>query len=94
MKTPLFIGNPSMSSIPPVWQSAMQKAQIESPSPNASDTIAPMIDDLCTQLESLTINEREEVINCLCITQGESYSQLVWSAWRRKNDAEGIYLSI
>ena len=28
------------------------------------------------------------------VTQGEPYSQLVQSAWRRKSDAEGIYLSI
>ena len=54
----------------------------------------PSINDLCTQLESLMINEREEVINCLCIAWGEPYSQLVQSAWRRKSDAEGIYLSI
>ena len=96
MKAPLFIGGPSTSSIPPDLQPTMQEIQMENPcsSPNSPDTTEPTINDLCTQLESLTINEREEVINHLCITQGEAYSQLVWSAWRRKSNAEGIYLSI
>ena len=72
----------------------MQETQMGSMNPGTTDTTIPMIDDLCIQLEGLTINEQEEVIRCLCIAQGESYSQLVQSAWRRKSDAEGIYLSI
>ena len=93
-KTLLFIEDPSTSLIPPGRQPATQEKQMESPSsgPKAPDTTT--IDNLCTQLESLTINEREEVINHLCITQGEAYSQLVQSAWRRRSNAEGIYLSI
>ena len=72
----------------------MGGTQMNSPSPSIKDTTMSSINDLCTQLESLMLNEREEVINHLCVTQGESYSQLVWSAWRRKSDMEGIYLSI
>ena len=96
MKAPRFIGDPSTSSIPPDLQPTMQEIQMENPSssPSSLDTIEPTINDLCTWLEGLMINEREEVINCLCIAQGEAYSQLVWSAWRRKSNAEGIYLSI
>ena len=50
-------------------------------SPSILDTTVPSINDLCTQLESLMLDERDEVINHLCITQGEPYSQLVQSAW-------------
>ena len=67
---------------------------MDSLSPSTTDTTMPSIDDLYTQLKSLMLNEREEVINCLHIIRGELYSQLVWSAWRRKSDVEGIYLSI
>ena len=90
----LLVRNPSMSLNSPTQPNAMGGIQKNHPSPSIVDTTMPSIDDLCTQLEGLTLNEREEVINCLYITQGEPYSQLVWSAWRRKSDAEGIYLSI
>ena len=90
----LFIGNPSMSLNSPTQQNTTGGIQINCPSPSIVDTTTPSINDLCTQLESLTINEREEVINCLCIAWGEPFSQLVQSAWRRKSNAEGIYLSI
>ena len=104
----LFIGNPGMSFSSLTEQNAVGGTQTNSPSTSMElmchpcsrapcpcvDTTAPSIDDLCTQLENLTINEREEVINHLHITQGEPYSQLVQSAWRKRNDAEGIYLSI
>ena len=90
----LLIGNPSMSSPPPNQKNAMEGKQMDSPSPSIIDTAVPSIDDLCTQLENLTLNEQEEVINHLHVAQGESYSQLVQLAWRKKNDAEGIYLSI
>ena len=92
--THLFIGNPSMSSPLPIQKSAMGEIQMDRPSSSITNTTTPSIDDLCTQLESLMLNEREKVINHLHITQGEPYSQLVWSAWRRKNDEGGIYLSI
>ena len=62
--------------------------------PIVIDTTMPSIKDLYTQLKSLMLNEREEVINHLCIAWGETYSQLVQSAWRKRNNAEGIYLSI
>ena len=58
-------------------QSAMGEIQMNKPNPIIIDTTTPLIDDLCTQLESLMLNEREEVINHLCIAQGESYSPLV-----------------
>ena len=90
----LYVGGSSMSSISPTSQNAMQEIQTESLSPSITDTIMPTINDLCTQLEGLTLNEWEEVINCLRIAWGESYSQLVQSAWRKKSNAEGIYLSI
>ena len=67
---------------------------MESPSSGPNTLDITTIDDLCTQLESLTINEREKAIHHLHIAQGEAYSQIVWSAWRKKSDAEGIYLSI
>ena len=90
----LFVGNPSMSSNSPTQQSTMGEIQINKPNPLIVDTTTPLIDDLCTQLDSLMLDEREEVINCLCIAQGEPYSQLVWSAWRKRSNVEGIYLSI
>ena len=65
---------------------------MDSPSTSTTDTTTPSIDDLCTQLESLMLDEQEEVINYLHVTWGELYSQLVWSTWRRKNAVEGIYL--
>ena len=67
-EAPLFVGNPSMFSNTPVQQSAMQETQMGSMNPSTTDTNIPMINDLCTQLERLTINEQEEVINCLHIT--------------------------
>ena len=88
----LFIVNPSMSLNSPTQQNTTGGIQMNSPSPSIIDTTAPSINDFCTQLESLMLNEREEVINCLCIAQGEPYSQLVQSAWRRKSDVGGIYL--
>ena len=94
MEASLFIRNPSMSLNTPVQQSTTQETQTGSMNPSITDTTTPTINNLCTQLEGLTINEREEVINHLHVTQGESYSQLVQSAWRRRSDAEGIYLSI
>ena len=83
-----------MSSVSPTQPNAMERMQMNSPSPNITDTAMPSIDDLYTQLESLTLDEQEEVINHLCIAWGEPYSQLVQSAWRRKSNAESIYLSI
>ena len=94
MEAPPYVGNPSMSLSSPMLQSAMGEVQMTRANPNTIETTTPSIDDLCTQLESLTLNEREEVINHLCTAQGESYSQLVRSAWRKRSDAEGIYLSI
>ena len=88
------MGAPSMSLNPLTQQNAMGVIQMDRPSSSIIDITTPSINDLCTQLESLMLNEREEVINHLCIAQGEPYSQLFWSAWRRKNEAEGIYLSI
>ena len=75
-------------------QNATGGVQVSKPSPTIVDNTTPSIDDLCTQLENLMINEREEVINHLCIAQGETYSQLVWLAWRKRSNTEGIYLSI
>ena len=89
----LFMGNPHTSLNSPTLQSAMGEIQMNKPNP-IIDTTTPSIDDLCTQMDSLTIKEREEVINCLCTAWGESCSQLVWSAWRKRNNTEGIYLSI
>ena len=94
METQLFIGNPSMSFTSPPQQNAMGGMQTNSLSPSIVDNTMPSIDNLCTQLESLMLDEREEVINCLHIAWGELYSQLVRSAWRKKSDVEGIYLSI
>ena len=90
----LFVGNPSMSFNSPTQQNATRGTQMNSLSPSIVDITMPSINNLCTQLESLMLDEREEVINHLCIAQGELYSQLFQSAWRRKNNAEGIYLSI
>ena len=90
----LFIGNPSMLLNTLVQQNARGEIQMNKPNPIITDTTTPSIDNLCTQLESLTLNEREDMINCLCIAQGETYSQLVQSAWRKRSNAEGIYLSI
>ena len=89
----LLMGTPSMSLNSPTQQKATEGIQMDRPSSSITNTTTPSTNDLCTQLESLMLNEREEVINCLHITQGEPYSQLVQSAWRRKSDAEGIYLS-
>ena len=77
MEAHLYVGNPSMSSNSLMLQSAMGEIQMNKPNPIIVDTTMPSIDNLCTQLESLTLNEREEVINCLHIAQGETYSQLV-----------------
>src|SRR5580692_3641782 len=52
------------------------------------------LDDLCIQLDKLSIEDREEAINHLRATRGESYGCLIRSAWRKKSDTEGIYLSI
>ena len=89
-----YVWNPSMSLSSLTLQSAMGKAQTNRVNPNTIETTMPLINNLCTQLESLSLNEREEVINCLCIAWGESYSQLVQLAWRKRSNAEGIYLSI
>ena len=94
MEIPLHVGDPSTSLNAPMQQKAVERVQTHGTNPSTVEATMPSIDDLCTQLESLTLNEREEVINCLCIAQGEPYSQLVRSAWRKKSDAEGIYLSI
>ena len=59
---------PSMSLNSPTQQEATERIQMNRPSPSITNTITPSIDDLCTQLESLMLNEREEVINCLCVT--------------------------
>ena len=80
----LFIGNPSMSLNSPTQQNATEREQMNSPSPSIVDTTAPSIDNLCTQIESLMLDEREKVINCLHLAQKEPYSQLVWSTWQRK----------
>ena len=90
----LLIGNPSMFAAPPIQKSATGEVQVNNPNTSTTDATTPPIDDLYTQLENLMLDEWEEMINCLCITWGEPYSQLVWSAWRRKSDAEGLYLSI
>ena len=63
----LFMGNPSMSSNSPMQQSTRGEIQMNKPNPIIIDPTTPLIDDLCTQLEGLTLNEREEVINCLCV---------------------------
>src|SRR5580692_6824158 len=52
------------------------------------------LDDLCIQLDKLSIEDCKEVINRLRAARGESYSCLIRSAWQKKSDAEGIYLSI
>ena len=52
------------------------------------------LDDLCIQLDKLSIEDREEAINRLRAARGESYGGLIRSAWRKKSDTEGIYLSI
>ena len=90
----LLMGDPSMSLNSPTQQKTIEGIQMDWLSSSITDSTMPSIDGLCTQLESLTLNEREEVINHLCIAWGEPYSQLVQSAWRRKSDVEGIYLSI
>ena len=64
----LFIRSPSMSLVPQTQQNAMRERQTDSPSPSITDTIALSINDLCTQIENLTLDEQEEVINHLCIT--------------------------
>ena len=89
-----IMGNPSMSFNSLMQQSTTGEIQMNKPNSSIIDTAMPSIDDLCTQLESLMLDEREEVINHLHIAQGEPYSQLVQSTWRRKSDAEGIYFSI
>ena len=94
IETHLFAGNPSTSSVSPTQPNAMEGIQMNSLSPSVTDIALPSIDDLCTQLESLMLNEWEKVVNCLHIAQGEPYSQLVQSAWRRKSNAGSIYLSI
>ena len=94
MEAHLYVGNPSMSLNSPVQQNARGEIQMSKLNPIIIDKTMPLINDLCTQLESLMLDEREEKINCLCIAQGESYSQLFQLAWRRRSDAEGIYLSI
>ena len=75
----LFIGNPSMSLNSPTQQNATERGQMNSSSPSIIDTTMPLIDDLCTQLESLTLNEKEEVINHLHITQGDMVDY--WDAY-------------
>src|SRR5580692_2506020 len=52
------------------------------------------LDDLCIQLDKLSIEDHEEAINRLRAVRGESYGGLIRSAWRKKSDTEGIYLSI
>ena len=94
VKAHQIVGNPSMSFNSPTQQSTTGEIQMNKPNSSIVDTTTPSIDDLCTQLESLTLDEREEVINCLHIAQGEPYSQLVQSTWRRKSNMEGIYLPI
>ena len=94
MDVPLYVGNPSMSLIAPMQWKAAGREQMHGTNPNVGEATTSSINDLCTQLEGLMLNEREEVINHLCIAQGEPYSQLVQSTWRKKSDAEGIYLSI
>ena len=89
---PLYVRNPSMLLNAPVQQKAAERVQMHRTNPGAVETT--MIDNLCTQLEGLTLNEREDMINHLHIAQGEPYSQLVQSAWRKRSNAEGIYLSI
>ena len=61
-----------MSLDAPVQQKAVERGQMHGTNPSMVETT--MIDNLCTQLEGLTLNEREDMINCLCITQGEPYS--------------------
>ena len=90
-EAPLFTRHPSTFPTSSPQQVTMQEIQMGNINPSAT---IPTIDDLCTQLEGLTINEQKEVIQCLHIAQGESYSQLVQSAWRWRSDVEGIYLSI
>ena len=63
----LYVGNPSTSINSPMLQSAMGEIQMNKLNPIIVDTTMPSFNDLCTQLESLTINKREEVINHLCI---------------------------
>ena len=52
------------------------------------------LDNLCIQLDKLSIEDREKAINRLRTARGESYSCLIRLAWRKKSDTEGIYLSI
>ena len=72
----------------------MGEVQVNNLSTGTTNATIPPIDNLCTQQENLTIDQQEEVINCLHIAQGEPYSQLVQSSWRRKSDVEGIYLFV
>ena len=94
MEAHLLMGNPSMFAAPSTQKSTMGEVQTNSLSTSTINDTTPSINDLCKQLESLTLDKQEKVINCLCTAQGESYSQLIQSAWRRKNNVEGIYLSI
>ena len=74
METHLYVGNPSRLLNSPMSQSAMGEIQMNKPNPTIIDTTTPLINNLCTQLVNLMLNEREEVINHLHIARGESYS--------------------
>ena len=58
MEVPLYERNPSMLLDAPVQWKAMERAQMHRTNPGVIE--ATTIDDLCTQLEGLTLNEREE----------------------------------
>ena len=68
MEAHLYVGNPSMSLNSLMQQSAMGEAQMNRTNPSTVETTTTSINDLCTQLESLMLNKREEVINRLHIT--------------------------
>ena len=57
MGTHLFTGSPSMSLTPPTQQNTTGGIQMDSPSPSTTNAATSSINDLCTQLESLTLDE-------------------------------------
>ena len=67
MEVPLHVGNPGMLPDAPIQQKAAERGQTHRMNPSTVEATMPSIDNLCTQLEGLTLNEREEVINHLHI---------------------------
>ena len=67
MEVPFYVGNPGTSLNAPMQLKATEGTQMYGMSPSTVETTMPLNNDLCTQLEGLTLNEREEVINHLHI---------------------------